>query len=154
MKQEDKNILFALLAGFLFLSMKKKPAIHFIVPVHGTISSYYGERINPLTGKKDFHNGLDILAATGTTINAPADGQVAKIYSNTLGGLQMIIKHADGLFTGYAHLSMTLVKATDMVKQGQPIAKVGTSGESTGPHLHFTVFNKDGQYLNPKDFYI
>lgn len=85
------------------------------------------------------HNGLDLAAPTGTPIIAPLDGIVSAIYTNSAGGNQLLILHTNGITTGYAHLSKTLVKMGDYVKQGQPIAQVGNTGKSTGPHLHFTV---------------
>ena len=85
------------------------------------------------------HNGLDLAAPIGTLILAPLDGIVSAIYNNSSGGNQLLILHTNGITTGYAHLSKTLVKIGDFVKRGQGIAQVGNTGKSTGPHLHFTI---------------
>lgn len=122
---------------------QSSPAPLFNFPVQGSITSGYGQRANPLTGKKDFHNGIDIAADIGTEVKAPASGTIAQIYTNDLGGLQMIVKHDNGYFTGYAHLSDTVKNVGDTVQAGDVIAHTGQSGEATGPHLHFTIFHKD-----------
>ena len=148
---DNKILLLGL--GLLFLSIKNSKAIsNFVTPVDGKITSAFGERSNPLTGGKDFHNGIDIAAPVGTNVHAPLSGQVAKIYSNEVGGLQMILKHPNDIYTGYAHLSQTIAKPLQYISAGDIIAKTGQSGEVTGPHLHFTVFNSKGTFLNPTDF--
>lgn len=151
-KQKTNNIVLYLIAALLFYSFKGIAAIRFIAPLEGTITSGYGFRINPITNKKEFHKGLDIAGNIGDIIVAPMAGQVAKIFKNDKGGLQMIIKHSPTLWTGYAHLSNTIAKVTDIVQQGDKIANVGITGTTTGPHLHFTVFDNTGKYINPQNF--
>ena len=98
------------------------------------------------------HNGIDIRAAIGTEVLAPASGTVVNIYTNTQGGLQMLIKHDNGYTTGYAHLSKTLVAVNAKVKQGQTVALTGNTGTSTGPHLHFTLRNGNNELIDPTKF--
>ncbi len=126
------------------------PAWHgpFIRPVNGRVVSGFGYRMHPIFRRVRFHYGLDIAASHGTTIKAAADGVVVfagwrRAYGNTV-----IVDHGDGLATLYAHCSQVLVSEGSVVKQGQAIAKVGSTGLSTGPHLHFEV-RLYGEPINP-----
>ncbi len=116
----------------------------FIWPVNqnpnARISSGWEWRTNPITKKKEFHNGLDIPAPAGTSIYAAADGIVEK--SAWYGGYGecVIVSHGSGIRTLYGHCSVRLVKEGQTVKKGDVIARVGTTGMSTGNHLHFTVY--------------
>ena len=109
----------------------------FLWPVQGPITSEFGYRF--IFGENNFHRGLDIAAAAGTAINAAADGTV--IFSGEKGtyGNLVILSHGNGFLTYYAHCSKLLVQVGDSVTQGQPIAAVGSTGRSTGPHCHFEV---------------
>lgn len=111
----------------------------FIWPVRGRINSPFGWRIHPVLKKRWFHTGIDIKGNTGTPIAAARDGQV--IFAGWMNGYgrTVIIRHDSKYTTLYAHASSILVKKGQKVKQGQTIAKVGTSGRTTGPHLHFEV---------------
>ena len=122
-----------------------------IVPVTGKITSPFGWRIHPIKKSRKFHNGVDIAAKLGTPVKAPADGKVDTVWNDTTygGGLSLIIKHYNGFKTGYCHLSEQLVKSGQIVKQGEIIAKVGSTGASTGPHLHFTLTNFAGEKVDP-----
>lgn len=133
--------------GIIIIAGRSKK---FIRPLIGPITSPFGDRTNPVTGYLDFHNGIDIAAPTGTKIISPADGKVTSIYNNSLGGNQLIIKHANGFTSGYAHLNSYLVKTGDEVKQSDLIATVGKTGEATGPHLHFTLRDEKNNYVNPE----
>ena len=118
-------------------------------PVVGRITSSFGWRQSPFSrSSREFHDGLDIAAPYGTEIRAAADGVV--IQSKWLRGWGRIIKisHGNGLITSYAHNSTNLVKTGDRVTKGSVIAKVGSSGRSTGPHLHFTI-EKNGKPVDP-----
>lgn len=117
-------------------------------PVQGRITSGYGWRTHPITGKRDFHSGIDIGAPTGTAIKAAAAGTVT--YAGWMGGYgnMVIIDHGNGLETQYAHNSSLLVSAGQKVQRGQQIAKAGATGVATGPHLHFNVA-RNGEYVNP-----
>jgi len=120
-------------------------------PVMGRISSPFGWRRHPVTRRNDFHTGLDIRAARGTVIRAARDGRVA--YAGWMGayGKVVVIEHADGKSTLYAHCSSILVKQGDRVTTGQNIARVGSTGRTTGPHLHFEIRNGN-RPVNPLQF--
>lgn len=118
------------------------------VPLYTDISSPFGERIHPITGEKNFHRGIDIPAPQNTDIISTDDGVV--IFSGIQNGYGNVvkIKHFDGKKSVYAHNTSNLVKEGDIVKQGQVIAKVGTTGNSTGNHLHFETI-VDDENINP-----
>ena len=117
------------------------------VPGNTRVSSDYGWRICPYHGK-EFHSGIDIPANTGTTIVAAASGKVVlSSYSGGYGNC-VIISHGSGLFSLYGHNSKNLVHVGDTVKQGDAIAKVGSTGNSTGAHLHFEVRKGGNKYSN------
>jgi murein DD-endopeptidase MepM/ murein hydrolase activator NlpD len=102
---------------------------------------------------KQFHNGVDFAAPKGTAIYAAYNGiVVAATYSSTMGNYVMI-DHGDGLYTIYMHASKLYVKKDDVVKKGQKIAGVGSTGRSTGNHLHFSV-RKNGEYVSPWDYIV
>ena len=115
------------------------------------ISSYYGYRVSPINGVKDYHMGIDIGLPTGTEILAAQNGTVT--FSGDLGGYGyvVVIEDGDGLVTKYAHCDTLLVSAGQTVAVGDVIATVGNTGSSTGPHLHFEII-KNGRYLNPAYF--
>ncbi|MCR5222846.1 MAG: peptidoglycan DD-metalloendopeptidase family protein [Lachnospiraceae bacterium] len=120
-------------------------------PDYTRISDDYGWRTHPILGIKQFHNGVDMAAPSGSPILAAYDGEVVSAsYSATMGNY-IIIDHGDGLFTVYMHASALLVSEGQMVARGEQIAKVGSTGRSTGPHLHFTV-RKDGNYISPWNY--
>jgi murein DD-endopeptidase MepM/ murein hydrolase activator NlpD len=117
----------------------------------GWISSRYGYRKDPFSGKKMFHRGVDISSKRGAEIVAVASGIVS--YSGFKSGFGNTIEliHGDGFVTRYAHNQENLVKVGEAVSKGQIIGKVGSSGRSTGPHLHFEVSQR-GKSLNPKKY--
>ncbi len=110
-----------------------------IWPTKGWLSSRFGYRISPFTGKKEFHRGIDIAARMGAPIVAPADGIISKVYRDRGYGKVVSVSHGYGVITRYAHLKKALVKKGQYVKRGETIALVGNSGRSTGPHLHYEV---------------
>ena len=123
----------------------------FPAPSMTRISEEYGNRIHPITGQPQFHNGIDIAAPGGSPILAAYDGRVvAASYSNTMGNYIMI-NHGDELFTIYMHCSAVYVGQGDTVVKGQKIAAVGSTGRSTGNHLHFSV-RKNGSYTSPWNY--
>lgn len=113
-----------------------------------TISSAFGNRIHPITGKYKFHNGIDIPAPQNTDILSSDDGTV--IFSGTQNGYGNVvkIKHFDGKNTVYAHNEYNIAKEGDIVKKGQVIAKVGSTGNSTGNHIHFEIIVNE-ENINP-----
>jgi murein DD-endopeptidase MepM/ murein hydrolase activator NlpD len=120
-------------------------------PVVGPIGSGFGFRADPFSGRAALHTGLDFPADTGTKIHAAAGGVVRNTEFHPAYGNVVEIDHGRGLVTRYAHSSKVLVHSGDIVKRGQVIALVGTSGRSTGPHLHFEVL-LDGAPQNPAKF--
>jgi murein DD-endopeptidase MepM/ murein hydrolase activator NlpD len=122
----------------------------FIWPVNGAITSPYGYRRDPFGGsRRQFHSGLDIRGSTGTPIRAAMSGRVSQTgYDNTLGNY-VVISHHSGYRTLYAHMSVIRTRTGAYVAQGERIGDVGSTGWSTGPHLHFTVY-KNGVTINPR----
>lgn len=120
-------------------------------PSSHTISSGFGKRTAPTKGASTYHNGIDIAASYGSAIVAAAAGDVtAAGYSSSMGNY-VILSHGGGLYTVYFHASSLQVSAGEKVKRGQTIARVGSTGISTGCHLHFGV-QLNGQYVNPMNY--
>ena len=127
--------------------------VSFIAPLlKGELTSTYGERKNPFTGKMAHHNGVDLKAPQGTPVLAPAAGEVIFAgMKNEKYGIVVEIAHLGGFRTFYAHLDSTSLKVGDAVSSGAEIGKVGNTGESTGPHLHVELF-RDGERIDPMQF--
>jgi murein DD-endopeptidase MepM/ murein hydrolase activator NlpD len=121
----------------------------FIWPVRGYITSSYGYRPSPFTGLRQFHTGLDLGAAQGTPIRAAMAGRVSSTGYDGTSGNYVVITHHSGYRTLYAHMSVIRTKTGTYVKTGDVIGDVGSTGLSTGPHLHFTVY-KNGVTVNPR----
>lgn len=111
--------------------------INFLWPVNGLISSSYGIRRHPISGKEDFHDGIDIIADKYTPIRACESGVVTFAGYRNIAGKTVIIEHLDGFTSFYAHCDSIIVQKDQIVKRGQIIAKVGKTGYTTGYHLHF-----------------
>jgi len=120
-------------------------------PASGRITSGYGNRKSPTAGASSNHKGIDISASTGSSIVAAAGGTVSIATYSYSAGNYVVLNHGNGLSTVYMHCSQLLVSAGDTVKAGQTIAKVGSTGYSTGSHLHFAV-RKNGSYVNPSNY--
>jgi murein DD-endopeptidase MepM/ murein hydrolase activator NlpD len=120
-------------------------------PVMGRITSSFGERLDPINGEGAFHSGIDIATAFGADVRAPADGVVLKASFGNGYGREIIIGHGDGIETLYGHLSGFAVTAGERVRRGQVIGYVGSSGRSTGPHLHYEVRVRDTP-VNPHKY--
>jgi murein DD-endopeptidase MepM/ murein hydrolase activator NlpD len=114
-------------------------------------TSNFGYRLDPFNGHQTFHEGVDFAAESGTPINAAASGKVIYAETHPAYGKAIDIDHGNGLVTRYAHSSELIVKEGDLVVRGQRIAKVGSTGRSTGPHLHFEV-RLNGVPQNPGRF--
>lgn len=108
-------------------------------PAKGWISSDFGYRVSPFTGRREFHKGLDIANRKGTPVIAPADGVVTYSGNKWLMGNMITIDHGYGVVTRYGHISELLKKKGERVKRGEIIAKMGNTGRSTGPHVHYGV---------------
>lgn len=124
----------------------------FILPVQGRLSSQFGlRRIYNNQERIRRHTGLDIAAPNGTPIVAPADGKVIRTGDYFFTGGTVFIDHGQGLITMYCHLSKTAVKAGDILKQGDPVGEVGSTGRVSGPHLHWVV-SLNNTKVEPKLF--
>lgn len=117
--------------------------------ISGRISSGFGKRSSPTAGASTYHKGLDIAAPAGTPIVAAAEGKVVTAAYSSSAGNYVMISHGNSLYTVYMHCSRLAVKEGDMVGSGQVIAYVGSTGISTGAHLHFGV-SKNGSYVDPQ----
>ena len=117
----------------------------------GWISSGFGYRKSPFTGRRTFHNGLDISAKKGQPIIATADGTVKFSGKKRLMGKTVIIDHGHGTFTIYGHADKLMVKKGDRLKRGECIATVGSTGRTTGPHVHYSI-KINGLYVNPAKY--
>ena len=122
-----------------------------IWPLTGRIGSHYGSRLDPFTGDAEVHRGMDIVGLYGSSVKAPADGVV--IYSSRKSdyGNLIILDHGQGLTTRYGHLSRFGVRSGQRVAKGDVIGYVGTTGRSTGPHLHYEVRMND-RPVNPRNY--
>ena len=131
-------------------SLKTAMGDKFIMPIAAKFrwSSPYGARIDPIAGVKSFHTGTDMACPTGTPILASMSGKVIATGENRVYGLYVIIDHGNGYQTLYAHMSKIIATKGKWVSQGTRIGLVGSTGYSTGPHLHFTVY-KNGKMINP-----
>ena len=118
------------------------------LPVSGRVTSRFGSRFHPILGYMRFHSGLDLAASAGTPIVAAADGRVIAAGWHGGYGRQVAIAHSDGIQTRYGHMSRIAASQGQVVRQGQVIGYVGSSGLSTGPHLHYEVI-KNGRAVNP-----
>ncbi len=114
----------------------------------GWLSSYYGKRSDPFTGKQKFHHGVDFAGSAGSDVLAVASGVVTHAGERYSYGRMVEVNHGNGLITRYGHAESTLVEVGETVTKGQPIARMGSTGRSTGPHVHFEVL-KNGRKVNP-----
>ena len=120
-------------------------------PAYTRISSEYGWRIHPTLGVNKYHNGVDMAAPTGSDILAAFSGEVvAATYNSTMGNY-VLMNHGNGYYTIYMHASKLCVTPGQVIVEGEKIAEVGSTGRSTGPHLHFGV-RKNGEYVNPMSY--
>ncbi|MCY4444368.1 MAG: M23 family metallopeptidase [Proteobacteria bacterium] len=120
-------------------------------PVKGWVTSGYGYRISPFTGQRTMHYGIDIAARVGSPVYAPASGVVIFSGKKPGFGLLLMIAHDHGMVTKYGHNSELFVQTGEKVQRGDPIAAVGSSGRSTGPHLHYEVW-VNGRARDPRKF--
>ena len=148
----DRNAdVFTLIESRLFEKRLEALMIPSSQPLNGPVGSGFGFRRDPFTGGSALHTGLDFPADVGTPIMAAAGGVVLSAGMHPQFGQLVELNHGNGLVTRYAHTSRMLVKQGDLVKRGQTIAEVGSTGRSTGPHLHFEVL-VEGVQQNPAKF--
>ena len=121
-------------------------------PSYSRISSQYGYRTHPISGTRKLHKGLDIAASSGNPVIAAASGTVVKSYFSSSYGNYVVISHGGGLMAAYAHMTRRLVSAGQTVAAGQQVGTVGSTGNSTGPHLHFEVY-VGGSTTNPMNYF-
>ena len=119
--------------------------------VKGWMSSHFGKRIDPFSGKSSWHAGVDFAGKHGSDVISVASGIVTLAKDNHGFGKVVEISHGNGFLTRYAHNSKLVVKTGDKVEKGQVIAKMGSTGRSTGPHVHFEVV-KNGKVVNPRKY--
>ncbi len=143
--------VFTLIESRLLETRLKALMVPNSAPVEGPVGSGFGFRADPFTGRSALHTGLDFPAEVGTPIRAAAGGLVLESAWHPEYGQIVQIDHGNGLSTRYAHCSKVLVSAGALVKRGQPVGLIGTSGRSTGPHLHFEVL-VDGVPQDPARF--
>ena len=121
-------------------------------PSYSRISSQYGYRTHPISGTRKLHKGLDIAASSGNPVIAAASGTVVKSYFSSSYGNYVVISHGGGMMTAYAHMTRRMVSAGQTVAAGQQVGTVGSTGNSTGPHLHFEVY-VGGSTTNPMNYF-
>jgi len=148
----QREVQFDLLAGLLSAEQLQAAATPAGRPIRrGWQSSPYGNRIDPITGKRAWHDGADFAGREGSDILAVASGVVSwSGYKNGYGNL-IEVSHGDGLSTRYGHNAENLVEVGDLVRRGDVIALMGNTGRSTGPHVHFEVF-KNGRTVDPATY--
>jgi murein DD-endopeptidase MepM/ murein hydrolase activator NlpD len=137
--------------GFLNDQRSMLSAIPEGLPAKGWLTSSFGMRTSPFTGKRKFHEGFDIAARTGTPVYATADGVVSKAETVPGYGKLVVVDHGYGYRTYYGHNSKFYVRTGDRIKRGDLISAVGNTGRSTGSHVHYEVRRNDVP-LNPKNF--
>ena len=132
-------------------AVSDRSSVPSIWPVHGAVSAGFGERIDPLNGEGAFHSGMDIAAPTGTEVMASADGMVLSAGPEAGYGNAILLDHGNGMTTKYGHLSEIDIVVGQEVKRGQIIGAVGSTGRTTGPHLHYEVHIYDAP-VNPATY--
>lgn len=149
---DDRGDKLSVLESLLTLEGARRKLIPTMVPVlGGGYNSNFGWRIDPFTGRQSFHEGIDFAGGVGTPILAAAGGVVVFAEYHGQYGNMVEIDHGNDLITRYAHASRLHVKVGDMVLRGAKVAEIGSTGRSTGPHLHFEVLQR-GVPVNPAQF--
>ncbi len=143
---EEMHIPDNLTLGRVVLSAKA------IYPLEGEVTSHFGPRIHPISGNLDFHTGVDIAAPQGDYISAVLPGEVEEIGYSDIYGNYIEISHGERISTTYSHCEEITRVVGEVVRVGEKIAKVGSTGVSTGSHLHFEVL-VDGNYIDPMNLY-
>jgi len=140
------------LVGYMQTQRSLAAARPSLWPVMGWVTSEFGRRTSPIGRRiSEFHSGIDIATKLGAPILAPADGVVTEVAKRSDMGLMIVIQHERGIQTTYAHLFRAAVKSGQVVKRGEIVGQVGSSGRSTGAHLHYMV-SMNGVNVNPRRF--
>ena len=148
----DRNTdIFTLIESRLLESRLQALLVPSMSPVDGPVASGFGVRADPISGRAALHTGLDFTADIGTPVRAAAGGVVQSTDTHPEYGRLVVLDHGNGLTTRYAHLAQVTVAAGDLLRRGNVIGRVGTSGRVSGPHLHFEVL-VDGAPQNPAHF--
>jgi len=148
----DREHKLDLMEGLMFDNLLNEAMLPAGRPVEkGWISSRYGYRNDPFSGKKTFHHGVDIAGKKNSNVIAVASGIVTWTGDKSGYGKLIEVRHSDGYVTRYGHNGKILVAPGDLVTQGQPIALMGSSGRSTGPHVHFEIA-RNGKTINPSKY--
>jgi len=134
-----------------FSTSAYRSSVPSIWPVEGAVTAGFGERIDPLNGEGAFHSGMDIAATSGTEVVASADGMVLSAGTESGYGNAILLDHGNGMTTKYGHLSKIYVVVGQDVKRSQVIGAVGSTGRTTGPHLHYEV-QVQGTPINPAKY--
>lgn len=146
---DEREQYFQSLEGMLLNRQMGDRALYGAQPVHrGELSSYFGMRVDPFTGRRSMHQGVDFSGRAGSAILAAADGVVTFAGDKGDYGRAIEINHGEDCFTRYAHSKLIFVKQGDVVRKGQVIALMGSTGRTTGTHLHFEVY-KHGRPVDP-----
>lgn len=148
---DQRGSSFEELLGQLDGKSRQLAATPSISPADGWVTSSFGHRMSPFTGQRQYHSGLDIAADFGTPIVAPAAGRVSFVGRKGPLGKTVVVDHGYGLQTTYGHATEIFVSRGDQVDRGQRLAAVGSTGRSTGPHLHYVVKAR-GKLVNPADY--
>ena len=122
-----------------------------VTPTKGWVTSGFGYRSSPFTRNREFHRGIDIAGRVGTSVVAPADGRVRFVGSKRSLGNSIVLEHGYGIESLYGHLSELGVKVGQRVRRGEQIGAMGSTGRSTGPHLHYQV-EVNGAPVNPRNY--
>ncbi len=117
------------------------------------ITSPFGDRRHPKTGQLEFHNGVDIGCSGDEKVYASDVGYVKEVNYNDIGGKLVIVKYDNNIICGYAHLKEVMIGKGDIIRKGTVIGLMGDTGRCTGKHLHFTIKNRDGEFINPMVFF-
>ena len=149
---EDRNDKLTAMENMLMDTDLHDKTLPDTMPIrHGWISSLFGWRTDPINGKREFHEGIDFAGSPKSLVRAVAAGIVTWSDRYSGYGNMIEINHGNGYVTRYAHNKKNLVVVGDKVEKGQPIAEIGSSGRSTGTHVHFEVIH-NGEYVDPKKY--
>jgi murein DD-endopeptidase MepM/ murein hydrolase activator NlpD len=150
-RADERGTSLEALVGALEQKRNRLASMPSVWPAKGWLTSRFGPRVSPFTGRRQRHAGIDIASRSGTPIQSPARGRVASVGSRGPLGKSITIDHGFGVKTLYGHTKEIFVKVGDTVERGQKIAAIGSTGRSTGPHLHYGV-HVNGKARDPLNY--